>query len=89
VSITQGIKLDETTQMRLKHLGQLRQRTPHWLMKEAIEAYLDREERYEQEKQEDMARWEDYSLTGIAVSQSDVTAWLSNLTQGKVTPCPK
>lgn len=86
---TQGVKLDKDVINRLKTLGQIRQRTPHWLMKTAIETYLEREERSEREKAEDMARWEQYQLTGKAIPQAVVTDWLANLAQGKVVPCPK
>jgi predicted transcriptional regulator len=89
MSVTQGIKLDETTHKRLKALGEIRHRTPHWLMCAAIEDYLEREEAYEREKHEDMERWEQYQLTAKAIPQEIVTEWLSNLAQGKATPCPK
>ena len=39
-----GNKLDSRTRARLKALSRIRQRSQHWLMKEAIERYLDREE---------------------------------------------
>lgn len=41
-----GITLDEHTRLRLKRLGEQRERSPHWLMRTAILEYLDREERY-------------------------------------------
>lgn len=86
MSETVGIKLDENMRQRLKVLGELRDRSPHWLMKAAIESYLDREEQYEREKREDMAEWEDYLLTGNAISQERMDAWLSQLAQGKRVP---
>ncbi len=89
MSSTQGIKLDETTKIRLKNLSQLRDRSPHWLMKEAIEHYLEREERYEQEKKEDLERWETYQLTGHAIAHEEAAQWLQQLAQGNVVPCPK
>lgn len=86
---TQGIKLDETTRQRLKELGKLKNRTPHYLMKAAIESYLDREEQYESEKREDQERWERYELTGEAISHEAATEWLNKLAQGKVAKCLK
>ncbi len=86
---TKGVKLDEKTQQRLAALARIRDRSPHWLMCKAIETYLEREEKYEREKREDMERWEHYLLTGEAVSHDKATAWLKNLAQGKVTSCPK
>lgn len=81
MSITQGIRLDDTTAQRLKRLAKERDRTPHWLMREAISRYLESEERYEQERQEDAKRWEHYTLTGKAIPASDMNAWLSKLAQ--------
>jgi predicted transcriptional regulator len=81
---TIGVKLDETTRQRLKALGELRNRSPHWLMKVAIEDYLEREERYEREKREDMEEWENYLRTGDSIPQERVLAWLNEMVeQGK------
>jgi predicted transcriptional regulator len=80
---TQGIKLDDDTQARLKSLAEKRKRTPHWLMRSAIEDYLNREERYEAEKAEDMARWDHYLITGNALEHEKVEGWLKDLAQGK------
>lgn len=85
MSKTKGVKLDESTRQRLEALARIRDRSPNWLMCRAIETYLDREEKYEQEKLEDMERWERYQLTGEAVSHEKAAEWLENLAQGKVT----
>jgi len=89
MSTSQGIKLDDKTRARLKALADKRQRTPHWLMRSAIEDYLDREEKYELQKSEDMAEYEDYLLTGKAIDNKVVLAWLNDLTNNKIKPCPK
>jgi predicted transcriptional regulator len=34
---SKAVKLDEQTYNRLKGLGEARRRSPHWLMKEAIQ----------------------------------------------------
>ncbi len=86
---TQGIKIDEQTRDRLKRLGERRERSPHWLMRTAIGEYLDREERYEQEKEEDMARWERYQLTGEAIPHKTVAKWLNDTAKGKAAKCPR
>ena len=89
MSNTKGVKLDDTTRQRLETLARIRDRSPHWLMCRAIETYLDREEKYEQEKREDMERWEQYQLTGVAVSHEKAAEWLEKLAQGKVSACPR
>jgi len=78
---TVGVKLDEETRDRLKKLGEARQRSAHWLMKEAITRYLDAEEHYEQEKVEDEARWQHYLDTGEHIAHEDLVAWLDELAE--------
>ena len=46
------------------------------------------EENYEQEKREDMDRWDRYQLTCEAIAHQEAVAWLENLAQGLVSPCP-
>ena len=86
---SRGVKLDADIEQRLKALGELRDRSPHYLMKAAIESFLDREEAYEREKQEDQQRWEQYQLTGEAISAEKAGAWLESLTQGRPEPRPQ
>ena len=67
-----ALRLDAETQDRLKKLGEKRDRSPHYLMKEAVEKYLSREEEIEAEKQILMERWQRYELTGETISHEDV-----------------
>lgn len=76
---TMGVKLDAETRARLKKLGEVKHRSPHWLMKEAIRQYLEAEERYEQEKAEDLARYQAYLDTGTHITHTDMMAWLDEL----------
>lgn len=78
---TMGVKLDQETRARLKQLGEAKNRSTHWLMKEAIERYLAKEERYEQEKAEDRARWQRYLDTGTHITDEKMTAWLDELAE--------
>ena len=78
---TVGVKLDEKTRIRLKKLGQAKQRSTHWLMKDAIVRYLESEERYEQERVEDDSRWQRYLDTGTHLSDDDMTQWLDELAE--------
>ena len=89
MSATQAIKLDDETNKRLKTLAQLRNRSAHWLMRAALQRYLAEEERYEREKAEDLAEYEDYMLTGKAIDNTVVTSWLNELASGKKTAWPK
>jgi len=78
VATTTGVKLDSRTRARLKALSRIRQRSQHWLMKEAIERYLDREESSEQMKRETLERWERYETTGDHISDKTIEAWLES-----------
>ena len=89
ITTSQGIKLDDETRARLRALGKKRSRTPHWLMRTAIEQYLEHEEQYEREKSEDAARWEQYLLTGRAVEHSKVEPWLNDLAHNRPTRWPQ
>ncbi len=86
MSTTHGIKLYENTISRLKSLAEKRNRSPHWLMKDAVDKYLAEAEVYEAEKSEDMARWEQYLITGKAVDHVEVEPWLRNLTNNQYEP---
>lgn len=87
--INAGVKLDETLHARLKALSAVKKRTPHWLMKAAIEEYVTREETYEREKLEDMERWQRYKMTGHAIPAETVDAWLTSWGSENELPCPK
>lgn len=89
MSATQAIKLDDETSERLKALAQQRDRSAHWLMRDALQRYLAEEERYEREKAEDLAEYEDYLLTGKAIDNETAASWLNKLANGKKTTWPK
>lgn len=78
---TVGIRLGSDMQARLKALGSRRDRSPHYLMKEAVEIYLKREEKIEAEKTLLHTRWEKFELTDETVSHGDVKAWAKNLSK--------
>jgi predicted transcriptional regulator len=88
-SRTIGVKIDEATRERLRDLAEAKNRTPHWVVKEAISEYLTREEQRERERTEDQERWERYVLTGEAVPHERVQEWLEALADGKDETCPR
>lgn len=76
---TMGVKLDEEMRERLKVLGEKRERSPHWLMKRAIQEYLNREEAFDHEKQEDLQRRQQYMNTGKYISHDEMRGRLTEL----------
>jgi predicted transcriptional regulator len=87
--INTGVKLDENLHTRLKALSAAKERSPHSLMKTAIEDYVTREEAYEQEKSEDQERWKRYKLSGHAITNDVVNSWLESWGSDNELPCPK
>jgi predicted transcriptional regulator len=84
-----SLKLDSHVKERLQRLAGTRKRSAHWLMKEAITQYVDREERREAFKQEALDAWEEYQRTGLHLTGKEVDAWLGKLAQGKKAKLPK
>lgn len=74
-----ALRLNEDTQTRLKALGNRRDRSPHYLMKEAVERYLTTEEAAEAERALMKERWGKYELTGEVVDHKMVKSWASSL----------
>src|SRR3990167_7004414 len=73
--IPKVVKLDSDTKDRLERLGLVKHRSVHWLMKEAIERYIEQEEYNEQLNQETLTRWKE-AEQGKVVSHHAVTKWL-------------
>ena len=77
-----AVKIDEDIKARVKRLAEARHRTAHWLMREAITQYVDREEKREAFRQDTLKAWEEYRTTGLHVTADEVDAWLAQLEQG-------
>ena len=84
-----AIKLPETDRERLKRLGEAKKRTAHWLAREAISQYLEREEAAEKFKQDTDVRWEEFSQTGRSISDKAVKEWLDSWGTDKELKAPK
>jgi predicted transcriptional regulator len=80
---TTSLKLDVEIKARLQQLAQVRRRSSHWLMREAIEQYVEREERREQVRQDALAAWAEYQATGQHVTAEEADAWLAQLEAGE------
>ena len=77
-----AIKIDEDIKARVKRLAEARNRTAHWLMREAITQYVDREEKRESFRQDTLKAWNEYRTTGRNVSAEDADVWLAKLELG-------
>ena len=82
VSRPVAVKLAPLTRERLKRLADAKHRTPHWLMREAIEQYVDQEEKREAFRQDGTRAWEAYRASGLHVTHVEADAWLEQLEAG-------
>jgi predicted transcriptional regulator len=77
-----AIKIDDEMKARVKRLAEARHRTSHWLMREAINQYVEREEKREVFRQDTLRAWEEYRATGLHVKAAEADNWLAQLEQG-------
>jgi predicted transcriptional regulator len=78
-----AVKLDGDTRARIKHLADTRSRSMHWIMREAIRQYVDREEKREAFRLDAVVGLIDYELSGIHVTQEEADYWLGVLEAGR------
>ena len=83
------VKLDSKTKQRVQRLAVSRRRSPHWVLREAIEQYVEREEKRETFHRDAMAAWNHYQATGQYVTAGEADKWLAKLEAGKNAPIPK
>lgn len=74
-----AVKLDQDTRDRIKRLAEARNRTTHWMMREAIQQYIEREEKREVFRQDGMRAWNEYQATGLHVTLEEADTWLAKL----------
>lgn len=73
-----SVKLDPDTRARIEQLAEARQRTTHWMMREAITQYVEREEKRESFRRDAIKAWDEYQETGLHATAGEVDAWLAS-----------
>lgn len=86
---TTSLKLDAEIKDRLQWLATARDRKPHYLMREAIQQYVEREEKREQFRQGALAAWNDFQNSGLHLSADEADAWLAKLEAGDDAEVPE
>ncbi len=84
-----SIKLDDELKERVQHLAETRRRSSHWIMREAIAQYVEREEKRESFKQDALRAWDDYRRTGLHLTLEEADAWLAKLEAGEDVEPPE
>ncbi|MGD0861000.1 MAG: ribbon-helix-helix protein, CopG family [Terracidiphilus sp.] len=85
---TTSLKLDLELKQRVQQLASARRRSAHWIMREAVEQYVSREEKREQFRQDALAAWNDYQATGLHATAEEADAWLAKLEAGEDAEAP-
>jgi predicted transcriptional regulator len=89
MSVTTSLKLDTELKDRVQRLAASRRRSAHWIMREAVEQYVSREEKREQFRQDALAAWAHYQSTGLHATAEEADAWLAKLEAGEDARAPE
>jgi len=84
-----SVKLDNVLKKRIQRLADVRHRSAHWIMREAIRDYVEREEARESFKQESLASWTAYQETGQHLTGQEARDWLNTWGTDKETEVPE
>ena len=84
-----AVKLDQDLRDRLQHLAEARDRSTHWLMRKAIEQFVEQEEKREALRQAALKAWAEYQETGLHVTHDEADAWLARLEAGDAAKAPE
>ena len=88
-ALATSLKLDPAIKERVQQLASARRRTPHWILREAVEQYVEREEKREQLRQAAQLAWAHYQETGLHVTAEEADAWLAKLEAGEDAAPPQ
>jgi len=83
-----SIKLDQDLKRRIRQLAETRRRTSHWIMREAIAQYVDREEKREALRQDTIQAWNEFQATGLHATADEVDTWLATWGTDDEQPAP-
>jgi predicted transcriptional regulator len=86
---TTSLKLDAEMKERVRRLAEANRRSPHWVMREAVTQYVEREEKRELLRRDALAAWAHYQETGLHLTAAEADAWLAKLESGKKAKRPK
>ena len=86
---TTSLKLDPEIKDRIQRLAAARRRSAHWVMREAVEQYVEREEKRLRFHQDALAAWAGYQATGLHVTAAEADRWLAKLEAGEEAAPPE
>jgi predicted transcriptional regulator len=83
-----SVKIDPAMALRIERLAKTQRRTRHWVMREAIEQYVEREEKREAFRRDTLEAWKEYQTTGLHLSADEPEAWLDVWGNERELPTP-
>ena len=84
-----SVKLDDNMKARVQTLAETRKRTSHWIMREAIAQYVEREEKREALRQDTLKAWDEFQTTGQHATAEEVDDWLTSWGRDEERAAPK
>jgi predicted transcriptional regulator len=84
-----AVKLDPKMHDRVKQLAEAKDRSTHWMLREAVAQFVEREEKHEEFRQAGLKAWSDYQESGLHVSHSEADEWLGKLEAGEAVAAPE
>ena len=72
-----SVKIGDELKKRIQQLAATRQRSSHWIMREAIQQYVKREEFREDFRKEALASWTACQETGRYLAGEEIHNWLT------------
>ena len=84
-----AVKLDQDTRDRLKRLADAKDRSTHWMLREAVSQFVEREEKREAFRQAGLQAWTEFQATGQHITHDEADAWLAKLEAGVEAAVPE
>lgn len=72
-----SVKLDDDMRERIQSLADSKQRSSHWIMREAIRSYVEKEEARRSFLADAEESWREYKETGLHLTWEEVDKWMS------------
>ena len=82
------VKLEADLRERIQHIAEARDRSAHWIMRQAISQYVEREEKREAFRQDTLRAWEEYRQNGLHLTAEEMDAWMARLEAGEDAESP-
>ncbi len=67
-----SVKIDDDLKARLQTVAEAEQRSPHWIMHEAIREYVDRAEKQRRFDEHTLRSMQEYEETGLHLTWEEV-----------------